>query len=246
MPGNTSWVACDEFLDDFVERLAGEPLLPQAEVEGVVEQRLVVGTDVEHHRQAAARVQSGAGRIKGELADRDAHAVGAQVAEAEDALAVGDDDHRRFAMRPVAHDLRDAAPVGGRHEQTARPAVDVAELLAGEADRRRVDDRHHLVRVLHDQPVEERLVAVLQCLDQDVLRERRLQAMEVLQHTRDLVFLRADVRRQQSAQSERVALRAGERRALVQRRVAQQRDAAREPLGQGRGKGTLVTFLLHD
>ena len=81
---------------------------------------------------------------------------------------------------------------------------------------------------------------------QDVLRERRLQAVEVLQHARDLVFLRADVRRQQSAQSERVALRAGERRALVQRRVAQQRDAAREPLGQGRGKGTLVTLLLHD
>jgi hypothetical protein len=92
--------------------------------------------------------------------------------------------------------LRDVAAVRGRHEQAARPPVDVTELLAGEAYRRGVDDRHHLIRVLHDQPVKERLVAVLQRLDEDVLRERRLQAMEVLQHARDLVFLPTHVRRQ--------------------------------------------------
>ena len=47
-------------------------------------------------------------------------------------------------------------------EQAARPAIDVAELLAGHADHRRVDDRHHLGDVVVHKAVEERLVAILQ------------------------------------------------------------------------------------
>ncbi len=42
-----------------------------------------------------------AGRVQRELADRDAHAVGAQVAQAEDALAIRDDDDPGVLMRPV-------------------------------------------------------------------------------------------------------------------------------------------------
>ena len=65
----------------------------------------------------------------------------------EDALAVGDDDDpRRRGRGQLRQHLRDAAAIVGADEEPARPLEDVAELLAGEADRRRVDDRHHLVR----------------------------------------------------------------------------------------------------
>ena len=216
--------------------------LAQPDVQRVLQQGFVVRADVQHHRQALARMQAGAGRVQRQLADRDAHAVRAEVAEPEDALAVGDDDHRRLAVRPVAHHVRDAATVGCGDEEPTGSPVDVPELLAGGADRRRVDDRHHLVRVLGDDPEEQRLVAVLQRLEKDVLREWILQVAEVFQHASDLDLLRADVRRQESAQAECLALCLRERRALVQRRVAQQCGAAREPVGQGRRQGPLGSF----
>ena len=40
----------------------------------------------------ALGIDAGAGGVERQLADRDAHAVGAEIAEAEDPLAVGDDD----------------------------------------------------------------------------------------------------------------------------------------------------------
>ena len=95
----------DEFVDEFVIGRAGEPLLAQADVIGIGQKRFVVGADVEHHRQAELRVNAGAGRVERELADRNAHAVGAEVAEAEDAFAVGDDDQLGW-IGPVAQNRR--------------------------------------------------------------------------------------------------------------------------------------------
>jgi hypothetical protein len=92
----------DELLDQLVVGRTGEARPVQAEVERIVAQRRVVGADVEHHRQALRGVDAGACGVERELADRNAHAAGAEVAEAEDALTVGDDDHRHVPVRPVA------------------------------------------------------------------------------------------------------------------------------------------------
>ena len=81
-----------EFVDEVIIGRAGEPPLAQADIIGVVQKLLVVGADVEHDRQAELRMHAGAGGIERELADRDAHAVGAEIAEAEDAFAIGHDD----------------------------------------------------------------------------------------------------------------------------------------------------------
>ncbi len=181
-------------------------------------------------------MDAGARGVERQLADRDAHAVRAEVAQAEDPLAVGDDDDRGVAVRPVAQDALDAAAVVGADEQAARPLEDVAELLAGETHRRRVDDRQHLVRVVDDDPEEQRLVAVVQRGEVDVLVEGRRLLPEVRQHPAHLLVQRADVRGQQPADAQRVALGVGERGALVERRVAQQRDALRKPLGDARAR----------
>ena len=213
----------DELVDEFVVGVTGEPRLCQTEIQRVVAQCLVVGADVQHHRQALRRMYTGAGRVQRELADRDAHAAGAEVAKAEDALAVGHDDHGHVAIRPVAQDARHLSAIPGRDEDAARTLEDMAELLAGQADRRRVDDRHHLVRVLDHDAEGQGLVAIVQRGQEDVLLERAGQAVEVLQHPRDLFFLAAHMRRQQALEPEHVALGCAERGALVQRRVAQRR-----------------------
>ena len=127
----------DEFLEEFVVRRARQPLLAQTEVQRIGEQRRIVGTDVEHDRQATKRMQSGAGRVQRKLADRNAHAVRAEVAEAENALTIGHHDHRRFAMRPVAHHLRDAAAVA-RADEEARVDDDRCVRTAGRRGRRSV------------------------------------------------------------------------------------------------------------
>ena len=94
-----------ELVDELVIGRAGQALLAKADVIGVVEKLLVVGADVEHDRQAKLGMNAGAGGIERELADRDAHAVGAEVAEPEDALAVGHDD-QLGAIGPVARGFR--------------------------------------------------------------------------------------------------------------------------------------------
>ena len=51
------------------------------------------------------RVHARARGVERELADRDAHAVGAEIAQAEDALAVGHDDGAHVGVGPVAQDV---------------------------------------------------------------------------------------------------------------------------------------------
>ena len=72
---------------------------------------------------------------------------------------------------PVGERLGHAPAHVVAHVEAARAAVDVRELEARLAHRRRVDDRHHLLEVLAHEPVEERLVAALQTCQERVLAE---------------------------------------------------------------------------
>ena len=64
--------------------------------------------------------------------------------------------------------MRHAVAVRPGEEQAARATIDLAEYLAGLADDRRVDDRHHLGEVVHHEAIEENLVGVLQVAQEDV------------------------------------------------------------------------------
>jgi len=78
----------DEMFNERVILRAADPLVLPADVQRVGEQLLVVGADIEHDRQRRRRMQAGAGGVERQLADRNAHAAGALVAEPENALAV--------------------------------------------------------------------------------------------------------------------------------------------------------------
>src|SRR5438876_7119930 len=80
---------------------AAHAVLAQALIERVIEQNLIVRADVENDRQTVPRRHAGARGIERELADRDAHPAGAEVAETEDALAVGDHDEAHILFGPI-------------------------------------------------------------------------------------------------------------------------------------------------
>ena len=104
----------------------------------------------------------------------------------------------------------------------------MAELLTSTADGGRVDDRHELLDVLDEQPIEERLVAVLERREPDVLLEVVLplppQMLELEGH---LLVDRENPRRQEPAQTEPVAFVVVEGEILVEDRVREEVYAAR-------------------
>ena len=145
-----------------------------------------------------SRRHAGAGGVECQLADRNAHAADAQVAQAEDALAVGDDDeaHVRLAASCDSSSRKRPFAVIGRY-MPREAAEDVVELLAGLADRRRVDQRHEGRRVRHQHRVEQHFVARLQSLRNRYLLQIAVDFGELRVNPRDLDLERVDGGRQQ-------------------------------------------------
>src|SRR6202140_1334648 len=141
-------------------------------------------------------MQSGAGGIERELADRNAHAAGALVAEAEDAFAVADDDDLDAVEARVAEDAADVVLVRIAEKQAAGLAKNAAELLTAETDRRRIDDRHHLFDVARQQRVKQCLVGVLQAAQENVFLDIAAELAKGVEPALDLVVERGDVGRQ--------------------------------------------------
>ena len=133
----------------------------------------MVGAHVEADRQRLRGVDARRCDVERELADRDAHAARALVAEAEDALVVRHHDQAHVLVGVVGEHLAHAALVLGRDPEAARAPEDLAVLLARQPHRGRVDDRQELLEVVAEHPVEQVLVAVLQRGEADVALERR-------------------------------------------------------------------------
>lgn len=122
---------------------------------------LGVGSDVQGDGQALVRFDAGQCGVQSHFSHRDAHAVGAQVAEAEDALAVGDHNGPHVRLGPVAQDVVDVALVMDGDEEAARSPKHQTKLLARQAHRWRVHDWHHGLHVFGQQTVKEVFVAIL-------------------------------------------------------------------------------------
>src|SRR5690606_36258347 len=123
-----------------------------------------------------------------------------EIAEAENACAVRHHDDEHAAMRPVAEDLRDAPAVLRRDVEPASLPEDVRELEGGLADRRRVDERQHLVDVIDQHAIEEALVPARERLQEDVALDIARLAPQVDEHALDLDLLAADGRREEAVQ----------------------------------------------
>src|SRR5690349_10877455 len=96
-------------------------------------------------------------RVERQLADRNAHAAKAEVAQAKNALAIGHDDDANVAVAGVAQNHLDIVPLRVGNVEATRPAIDMAVVLAGLANLWRIDDRAHLAYMFLEKTVEERL-----------------------------------------------------------------------------------------
>ena len=191
----------DDRVDKIVVFLAAHPLMAPAEIQRIGQTLLIVGADIEHDRQSRRRIKTAAGRVERELADRNAHAAGALVAEPEDALAVGQHDRLDLVEARIGKYLLQTLFVWQAQKQAARFAEQLAELLAPRADRWGVNQRQQLLEVLLQQCKEQGLVVVVQFAQKGVALEIAGKAAQDRQPPRDLLFQGADMRRQQTVQT---------------------------------------------
>ncbi len=131
-------------------------------------------------------MNAGCGRVERQFADRNAHASCALITQSEDSLVVGGDNQTHVLVGHVLQDVRDAVDVIGRNPDAARMPQNVTELLAGAPDGRRVDDRQQFGEVFDEQAIEERLIAVLQGRQADVLFQVVALRPQVLEFERHL------------------------------------------------------------
>jgi hypothetical protein len=194
-----------ELVHECVAFRNGRPCLTDAEIERIVEQAFVVGAEIEYHRQQHLRRHAGASGVELQLADRNAHAVGAEITQAENALAAGGADEAQVFLRPVAQDLLYPTLVLDRDVHAARPAKDVAEFQAGLADGGVVDDRQEARGIGHQGAIEQRLVVIEEPDQIDVAIDVAGLVPELLQYALELHVLGFDGVGQQPGQLQRFA-----------------------------------------
>src|SRR5699024_2309321 len=149
-------------------------------------------------------------------------AADALVAQAENAFAVGDDDHLHVVLGGSAQNVVYVGVIRVGYEDAAMTAVDAGEFLTGLADRGSIDDRQHFLEMIFQQAEEQRFVVVLNGAQQDVPVQIRLAQAVLMVGPVDLLLDRLHGARQQADQVEVDALVEGEGAALVQQRQLQQ------------------------
>ena len=170
------------------------------------------------------------GGVEGELADGNAHAAGALIAEPEDALAVAHHDGTDAVIAPMGQDPGDAVPVGKTENEAAGLVPDLAEALAALAHGGRIDQRQHLLDIVDQELVEQGLVGILEIAQEGVFLEGRLIAAQRRQAAGRLLLQASDMRRQQAMEIEGVALLLGEGRPLVQHGLVEEIEAGEADL----------------
>ena len=90
------------------------------DVEGIVQQLAAVGPDIERDGQGVRRIDPRGCRVEGQLAHRDRHPARSLVAQAKDALVVGDDDQADVVAGRPKDDIDPADVVGVIHTPRGR------------------------------------------------------------------------------------------------------------------------------
>ena len=210
-----------KFLDELVVLRTADALVLPADINRIVQAFFVVRAHVEQNRQAVLRRDAAQCGVKRHLADGNAHAARALIAQAENAFAVRDHNAAHIVKTRVGENLFDPILVRIAHKKTARPAPYLAEALASLAHYGRINNGQQLLGVVRDQRVEKRLAVVLQIAHVAVLQEGRSPAVQHPFAASPLIFKRSDVRRQQPMKAESSSLLFGKGRALVQPGIQQ-------------------------
>mmetsp|Transcript_248 Transcript_248/g.467 ORF Transcript_248/g.467 Transcript_248/m.467 type:complete len:217 (-) Transcript_248:276-926(-) len=192
-------------------------------VEGRLQQLSVIRSDVDADGKAPLGVEASARCEHGKLAYADSHSMNTQVAKTQNSLPVRDHHEVHASFWPVSQNSSDVSLVGkGDPDPLLQASKHDAVLLARHSDSRHVNDRSELVYVIHQNPVEKSLIALLQRRQVSVPLEVALHASDIYHAPLDLQFLREDSRRKQALQVQPLPLLLREGQTLVVPRVSDQ------------------------
>mmetsp|Transcript_24540 Transcript_24540/g.38620 ORF Transcript_24540/g.38620 Transcript_24540/m.38620 type:complete len:346 (-) Transcript_24540:131-1168(-) len=101
----------NQFINELIVLLALHPRIRGSSIEGIVDETLGIGSDVDRDGQAASRGDARAGGVEVELANRDAHSISAKVTESQDSLTIRHYNHLDVLVRPIVQQFPDASLV---------------------------------------------------------------------------------------------------------------------------------------
>jgi len=180
--------------------------VPPAEILGIAKAFLIICADVQNDGQSPRGMNSADQRVERKFSDGDAESTNALITDAEDALAIGDDDDVNFRIWVVPQERGNRMAKGIGNEKAARTAIDVAEFLAAKRDDGRIDDGQHFFNVTEEQTVEEHLIGVLKLAEIDMaLKIVRLER-EGLIGADGLIIERFDDGRKKAVEAKSLAL----------------------------------------
>ena len=192
----------------------------RADIEGVVEQALAIGPDVEVNGEHAVGVEAARCGVDGQLADRHLHPADTPVTDAEDGLSIGRDEQVDLVGAEIGRGQRALDEIGSIHRQVdaPRPAVLVAVPLDRLTHSWRIDHREHLGQVVDQEPEEQDLVTVVEGGQEDVLCQIALLGPELPVGPRGLLVEAQDPRRHETDEPECLPLGGVEGGSLVESR----------------------------
>jgi len=208
----------NKLADKGVVFLPANSLVPPANIDWTFQPFFVVRADIQKHGKAMLRVYAAKGGIQGHLADGDAHAAGALIAESKNPFAVAHDNAFHVVISRMLEDLPHAVFIRITQKYASGLSPYFAETLAAFTDRGGIYERKDLLHVADQQGIKKRFVGVLQITKKTVLVEGRRLIRQDLQPAFQLIVQAADVRRQQTVEVKHVAFVIGECRALIEAR----------------------------
>ncbi len=212
----------DKRVDKAVIIGASDARVPPSKIFRIAKAFLVVCADVQNDGESARWMNSADEAIERKFANWNAEPADTLVADAQNALAVGDDDHVNLGIWMIAQERRNRMAQRVGNEEAARTAVDVAEFLAAERDDRRIDDRQHFIDVAEQQTIEKNFVGVLKLPEIDVALEIIGLERKSLICADGLVIERFNDRRKEPVKAKQFALVYGESGAFVKRRIVEE------------------------
>ena len=178
-----------KFINQRIILCAAQTPLRQANVKRIVQQFFVFRADVQGDGQRSGGIDARAGGVERQLAYGNAHPVDAQIAQTQNALAVGDHNHFYVIMGPVGNNFGDAPFVLSGDVEAAGAAENVGIFLTRLANGGCVDDGHHIFQIVHHQPVKQGFVAVFQANEVNIFFHIAGFFAVIFQRTLHLSFL---------------------------------------------------------
>src|SRR5436190_3140383 len=155
----------------------------------------VISAHIQADRQADRGMNARASGIKQQFAYRNSHAAYALVAQAKNAFIIRNYQQSNIAVAEIMQPLSHLATVCRTQKQPARASKNMAVSLAGQTDRRSIDDRRQPLQVLDQYAKKECFISTKQRNQPDILLEWIALGKKVLQFRSDLLLDRKHRRR---------------------------------------------------